>query len=478
MSEPEILVCLHFLGGSARSWERLARALDDMLTCVPVDLPGFGAAADRSGYSVAAMADHVTDVIRARTPARFALVGHSMGAKVALALARRAEDGEPGLAGLTDLVLISGSPPSPEPIPEDRRAKMRAWIDADPETRRREARSFVRANVGEDLDPETEERAVDDVLAAAPAAWKAWLDSGSCEDWCRRIGVLRTPALILAGSEDADLGPAAQQALMAPHFAHQRRVTVEGVGHLLPMERPETLADQLRAHLFGASRERPDAPAQDRLDVPPDYAALIASDRVNGRLRAAFDARAAPDDPAYQPEALDPVELAILRAVLDRVMPVPHLDLAARLDKRLASGEGDGWRFVALPPDAEAYRSALRTLDAAARAARGRPFVALDAAELDGLLTLCERTSLKVPESLGGRLDADQMRSWFEDLRADAVRLWLGHPAALARIGFSGIGAGGDRPGEIADGLPGFHAVGLDEPEPWEPRALRTEAAR
>ncbi|MEE7492563.1 alpha/beta hydrolase [Methylobacterium oryzae CBMB20] len=475
MSEPEVLFCLHFLGGSARSWERLARALDGTpLTCVPVDLPGFGDAADRPGYSVAAMADHVAEAVRARAPARFGFAGHSMGAKVALALARRSEDGEAGLTGLTDLILVSGSPPSPEPIPADRRAKMLAWIDANPETRRREAQAFVRANVGAGLDPETEARAVTDVLRAEPAAWKAWLGEGANEDWCRRVGILRTPALILAGSEDADLGPDAQRALTAPHLAHHHLVTVDGVGHLLPLERPAVLAEHLRAHL--ADRPRPRVEASPA--VPPDYAALIASDRVNSRLRGALAERAAPDDPAYRPAALDPVELAILRAALTRVVPVPHLDLAARLDRRLASGDGDGWRFAALPPDAEAYRAALRTLDAAARAASGRPYVALDAAGQDALLTLCERAELTVPESLGGRLDPDRMRFWFEDLRADATRLWLGHPAALARIGFSGIGAGGDRTGAIADDLPGFHAVGLDAPEPWEPRSLRTEAGR
>ena len=179
MSEPEILFCLHFLGGSARSWEPLARALDGSLTCVPVDLPGYGEAAGTTGFSVAAMADHVMAAIRGRAPARFAIAGHSMGAKVALALARRAEDGAPGLAGLTDLILVSGSPPSPEPIPEARRTRMCAWIDADPETRRREARAFVRENVGADLDPETEVRAVADVLRAAPEAWRAWLEAVS-----------------------------------------------------------------------------------------------------------------------------------------------------------------------------------------------------------------------------------------------------------------------------------------------------------
>ncbi len=90
------------------------------------------------------------------------------------------------------------------------------------------------------------------------------------------------------------------------------------------------------------------------------------------------------------------------------------------------------------------------------------------------MLTLAQKGDLSVPETLGGRVDADGMRFWFEDARADAVRLYIAHPAALARIGFSGIGAGGDRPPPLAGGLPGFHATGLDTPEPWEPRAEET----
>ncbi|MDP4025906.1 alpha/beta hydrolase [Methylobacterium sp. NEAU 140] len=465
MSEPATtLFCLHFLGGSARTWARVERELAGALRVVPVDLPGFGDAADRPGYAVDAMADHVAERIRAAAPGAYHVAGHSMGAKVALALARRAEDGAADLAGLAGLILVSGSPPSPEPIPDDRRATMRAWIDADPETRAREARAFVRQNVGASLDPEAEEQAVADVLRAAPAAWRAWLDSGSCEDHCARVGVLRTPALILAGSKDADLGPDAQAALTAPHLAHHRLVTVAGVGHLLPLERPEALAERVLEHV-----RRPPGSAVAPPAVPPAYSALIDSDRVNSRLRGALRARAEPDDPAYDPKGIDPVELAILRAVFARVLPVPGLDLAARLDARLASGAGDGWRFVALPPDAQAYRAALRTLDAASRAAHGRPFVVLGGPEQDALLTLAQRGELAVPKTLGGRLDADRMRFWFEDARADGARLWLAHPAALARLGFSGIGAGGDSPEPIAAGLPGFVEVGLDAPESWEP---------
>lgn len=464
----EILICLHYLGGSSRTWQPLAEALAGRIRVVPVDLPGFGDAGSDGGYTIDAMADHVTGAIQAAAPGSFRLVGHSMGAKVALALARRAEDGDTALQGLTGLVLVSGSPPSPEPIPEDRRDHMLSWIDADPKTRAGEARAFVRANVGHRLESELEDRTVEDVLRAKPEAWRAWLTSGAEEDLIRRVGVLRMPALVLAGSEDADLGPDAQAALTMPHLPHGRLVTVEGVGHLLPLEKPAEMARLLTETAVGPS-EVAQGPA-----VPPAYAALIASDRVNSRLRDALAERAAPDDPAYRPQVLDAVELAILRAVFGRVVPVPGLDLAARLDRRLATGGGDGWRFSALPADGQAYRAALRTLDAAARAARERPFVTLGSAEQDALLTLVQRGEVAVPASLGGRLDADAMRFWFEDARADAVRLYIAHPAALARIGFSGIGAGGDRTTPLADGLPGFHRTGLDAPEAWEPQAEET----
>lgn len=471
-NSPDLLVCLHFLGGSARTWEPVARRLSGTVRCVALDLPGFGAAAATTGYDVAAMADHVAAAIRAMRPARFALAGHSMGAKVALVLARRAEDGDPDLAGLSHLVLVAGSPPSPEPIAEERRRTMLAWIEADSETRAREARAFIRQNVGAPLAPEDEDAATADVLRAAPAAWRAWLESGANEDWAARVSILRTPALILAGSKDADLGPEGQAALTAPHLAHARTEILDGAGHLLPAERPDAVAAAVTRHLSAA----PPADAEPAR-IPEAYAALIASERVNPRLRAALAERARADDPAYAPAALDPVELALLRAAVARVLPDAGFDIAARLDARLASGAGDGWRFSRLPPDAQAYRAGLRSLDAAARA-DGPPFLARDGEAQDALLRAAQAGRLSVPEAARPRLDAEQMVLWFEDLRADAVRAYLAHPATLARLGFSGIGAGGtgtpDADG-LARGLPGFVRTGRNEPEPWEPEPVRPD---
>lgn len=249
MSAP-LLVCLHFLGGSAREWRHVAARLEGV-RCLPLDLPGFGDAADVPGYDVAAMADRIARRVAAERPERWFLAGHSMGAKVALALARRAEDGEAGLAGLAGLALLAGSPPSPEPMGDDRRAKMLSWIDASPEVREREARAFITANVGAPLAPPDDEAAVADVLRANPAAWKAWLESGSREDWRERIGRLMAPALVLSGSADGDLGPVAQERLTLPHLDAGRAAVLEGAGHLLPLERPEAVADHLRALIAG-----------------------------------------------------------------------------------------------------------------------------------------------------------------------------------------------------------------------------------
>ncbi len=58
------------------------------------------------------------------------------------------------------------------------------------------------------------------------------------------------------------------------------------------------------------------------------------------------------------------------------------------------------------------------------------------------------------------------MKLWFEDLRGDAVKIYVSHPATLARMGYSGIANGGD--GERKQG---FVLLAAGEREAWEPEA-------
>ncbi len=462
------LFCLHFLGGSAEGWQPMTRLLSGSLRCVTIDLPGFGDAAHVVGYSVREMADRVAGVIAREAPARWMLAGHSMGAKVAAVLARRAEDGEPGLRGLAGLVLLAGSPPGPEPMADEQRQAMMGWFGGEPDRHRDEAQGYIDGNVGARLDRPLNERAVGDVLRLNRAAWLAWLEGGSREDWSARVGVLRTPTLLIAGERDPALGPAAQRSLVAPHFAQARLVTLAGAGHLLPMERTEAVARLIEAHAGGLATEPAAAPV-----IDDAYRALIDSPRVSARTRALLLDRARPDDPGYTPVCMSVEQLAVLRAAIDRVLPQPagpRIDLAARLDRLLASGTGDGWRYDLLPPDAQACRAGLRTLDQQARASYGQHFAGLDGEAQDALLERAAAGSLGA-EADPELLDAAQMRLWFEDLRAEAVKAYVAHPATLARLGYGGIGYGGDGPGKS-----GFTRIGAGEREDWEPLAASAPA--
>lgn len=160
---------------------------------------------------------------------------------------------------------------------------------------------------------------------------------------------------------------------------------------------------------------------------------------------------------------LTSAERDVLRAVARRIAPQPDshaIDLAARVEAGLTSGEGDGWRFAALPSDQDACRGGLEALEGAARSSHGAGFPELSPEAQDALLQAIAGGGLKTEAGL----DAAQLRRWFEDLRADVVRRYVAHPATLARIGYSGIGYGGD--GERKQG---FHAIGPGERESWEP---------
>ena len=220
-------VFLHFLGGSARSWSAIEQRCGDDARCLSIDLPGFGAASAIPGSTVTEAVDLVVAGIRAQAPGQYTLVGHSMGAKIATVVARRAEDGEAGLEGLSGIVLLAGSPPSPEPMDEDKRQEMLGWFSGVAD--QAEAESFIAANVSRTLPHDLHTAAVADVLRADPDRWRAWLTHGSREDWADRVGMLNTPALIVAGADDPHLGPDGQGA--AHQAAFRDRPHDDAGGH-------------------------------------------------------------------------------------------------------------------------------------------------------------------------------------------------------------------------------------------------------
>lgn len=251
MTQAPALLLLHYFGGSARSWDALAARLGPARRCVAADMRGFGD--DRSGgpYGVETYADDAAAL--AAGLGRFVLVGHSMGGKVATALAARRP---PGLVGL---VLVAPSPPCPEPMTDAARDSLRASFGS-PEGAARTARAIsARADDGPGFDPAVFDRIVADHLRASRPAWDAWLDEGSREDIAPLAGRVAVPVLVVAGADDAALGPEVQRRLTLPrlpggsHPPGARMETVPGSRHLVPLDAPDALAGLIGAFLAGAT---------------------------------------------------------------------------------------------------------------------------------------------------------------------------------------------------------------------------------
>jgi len=120
---PRLVVALHGITASAMEWPPLARRLSAGWTLVAPDLRGRGAAAELAGpYGLRRHVEDVCATVRSRqvesgqVESGAVLVGHSMGAYVALLAA----SAEPGL--FRRLVLVDGGlplPPAPEGVSID-----------------------------------------------------------------------------------------------------------------------------------------------------------------------------------------------------------------------------------------------------------------------------------------------------------------------------------------------------------------------
>lgn len=469
-----MVVMLHWLGGSAQSWTPLAERLAERgMRCVAVDLPGFGAAADRTGYSVRAMADAVEETVRAVRGAPgepWLLAGFSMGGKVAAVVAHEATQGAEGLAGLRGVVLLAPSPPGPEPMKDSDREHMLQTVGApakDAEGDRKHAQDYVQKNAGKPaLSEEALEQATHEVLRASKAAFRAWLERGSREDWRESVGEVPLPALVFAGERDKSLGPDAQREHTLRHYGEARLVELAGAGHLLPMERPGEIAE--RVVEFCAELALPVSRA---LPVGEQFAALLQSERVSPQTRAVMQERLQADDAGYEPQTLGRQGLRILRELARRVVPGAPFDGAARIDRELAGGQGDGWRYDKLPDDCTAWRRGLASLNDAAKHAYGVSFVGLEDAWQDALLAKAAAGSLG--EGLGERVlhvigigageaatepySGAEMKLWFEEVRGALAKLYIADPRSMERVGFQGF----------ADES-GFTKIRLGEREAWE----------
>lgn len=465
-TEPAVIF-LHHFGGSSRTWDDVIARLPGV-RCIAPDLRGFGAS-DISDASCN-LSDYASDVRRLLTTTgvdRFVLVGHSMGGKIAMAAVAG------GLPGIEALLLLAPSPPTPEPISDEARAKLASTLD------RAAGAEVVSEATARPLSSTAFDKTVADIHRSAPAAWRAWLESGSREDISPAVDAINLPTTVLSGSLDRAIPTAVVQKQVVARIRGARFSIIPGVGHLLPLEAPAAVANailnvlNLRARRQAASRgdgleKNPASTAPlPVLSYPRGFVSdLLNSDAVRQATRRALTARAAPAA-VKDPEFFTTTEMATLRAMCARLIPQPTdrppLDMVTAVDERLARGKGNGWRYAAMPPDGEFYRRSLQALDETARHMLGQAFARLDIHQQDRLLL-----SVQYDEVRGGLWTGLSPRQFIEELLAEISEVYFSHPLVQNEIGYAGM----------ADAR-GWTRIGLDQLHDIEPGATRsTEAPR
>jgi hypothetical protein len=188
--------------------------------------------------------------------------------------------------------------------------------------------------------------------------------------------------------------------------------------------------------------------------------ALLETASVTASTRRALQARLA-QPVTNAPRFFDGPSFATLTAICDRLIPpiegLGQLDIAGAIDRSLAEGTGDGWRYDAMPTDGLAYRQGLQGMDQSACALCGAPFGQLEAAQQDSVLRAVQEGH--APGSVWETLPANR---FFEELLAAVVQACYSHPLTQESIGYAGM----------ADAH-GWQAIGLDELEAREPKPVK-----
>jgi pimeloyl-ACP methyl ester carboxylesterase len=257
------VVLLHGLGGFAESWRHNISSLAARAAVYAVDLPGFGQSGKpRGGYSLAYFARALHAFLDAVGLTQVSLVGHSLGAAVAVtyALTRPAR--------IERLALLSGCVPG-----FGWRPGWRARLVATPGLGEALAlcgcAPLYRAAIAKCFHtPAADEVAylvgwqyATRTSAAARAAWLATVRSLSADfverraDYRRAIATLDLPVLLVHGRQDPAV-PAAHCAQAAEGFPRATVRWLDACGHFPHIEHAQVVNGWLADFLVGRPAPR------------------------------------------------------------------------------------------------------------------------------------------------------------------------------------------------------------------------------
>ena len=229
------LVFLHGIGGAARAWRGQLDFFGDRFHAIAWDMPGYGGSAPLAKCSIAALADALQDFLQQVGATKPILVGHSIGGMVVQQLLAKS----PRIAGA--VVLAQTSPAFGKPDGDWQKAFIEARLGPldRGETLVSLAPSLVKELVGDDPDAGGMELARDCMASVPEATYRATMLALMGFDLRGALKDIAAPTLVLSGSRDKN-APAPMMAKMASYIPSATYVELEGVGHLVNLERPAT----------------------------------------------------------------------------------------------------------------------------------------------------------------------------------------------------------------------------------------------
>ncbi|KAF5643741.1 alpha beta-hydrolase [Fusarium sp. NRRL 25303] len=231
------IIFLHFWGGSSKTWSPVNDLIASSFSTVRIDFRGWGSSTgplDETKYSILQLAQDIELVITKLALQEHIIIGHSMGAKVAQAIAGRKHVG--GLAGL---VLLCPAPPTPLMLPEEMRDQQISAYDS------AQNAEFVARNVltAKSLPAGTIKGIVDDMLKGNPSAKVAWPRYAMNEDILKLAKTISIPSIIIAGGKDQVEPVDRVKTEVSGNISAAQFLVLEEVGHLALLEAPEEVAE-------------------------------------------------------------------------------------------------------------------------------------------------------------------------------------------------------------------------------------------
>lgn len=230
------LVFLHYYSGAASSWKRLAEMLPDH-RCVCLNLPGFGGTHCIDDLSLDGMIDFVRRELDRMQIERCGLIGHSMGGKIAMGMAANDDRNR-----IEWLGLIATSPATTEDMSDSDKQRL---LQHHPS--RQNALQTVTSSRVKPLVAGIESLAIKTHMMTDHRVWKWWLSEGMNHSIADRMNRIKIPVHVLASSDDPVIPIASIQSDVVDLITTAKLTTLSGVGHLIPLEEPETVADWIFA---------------------------------------------------------------------------------------------------------------------------------------------------------------------------------------------------------------------------------------